>query len=268
MNQFNDSGAGRCSSRRKPRIALTTKSASSMSATLRHDASLPRDSTRRCSPRNQTSHLFRAAQITANRPGIQLGRRMASWSRSQGSGRVRWATNGGTVGSGKKAAGGRGSSSRSRSVSVPDTRGPLRELSCPQRALSVPIAWSAFPAFERSCPRVYGQIGLVMLIGLAAKNAILIVEFAKAGFEQGKTLTQAALDGARLRLRPILMTSFAFVLGCVPLWLAQGAGATGRQIMGTAVISGMLAATGRAIFIIPLLFVWVERRAGAERHKG
>jgi HAE1 family hydrophobic/amphiphilic exporter-1 len=104
-----------------------------------------------------------------------------------------------------------------------------------------------------------------MLIGLAAKNAILIVEFAKAGFEKGQPLVDAALEGARLRLRPILMTSFAFILGCVPLWLAQGAGAVGRQILGTVVIAGMLAATGIAIFLIPLLFVVVERLAGRER---
>src|SRR5208283_1311705 len=80
---------------------------------------------------------------------------------------------------------------------------------------------------------VYSQIGLVMLIGLAAKNAILIVEFAKDAFENGKPLVEAALEGARLRLRPILMTSFAFILGCVPLWIATGAGSVGRQIMGT-----------------------------------
>jgi HAE1 family hydrophobic/amphiphilic exporter-1 len=114
---------------------------------------------------------------------------------------------------------------------------------------------------------VYGQIGLVMLIGLAAKNAILIVEFAKDAFERGEPLVEAALQGARLRLRPILMTSFAFILGCVPLWTAQGAGAAGRQILGTTVISGMLAATGLAIFIIPVLFVVVERLAGAERKR-
>ena len=111
---------------------------------------------------------------------------------------------------------------------------------------------------------VFGQIGLVMLIGLAAKNAILIVEFAKAGFERGQGLVEAALEGARLRLRPILMTSFAFILGCVPLWIAKGAGAAGRQILGTVVISGMLAATGIAIFVIPVLFVMVERLAGAK----
>ena len=108
---------------------------------------------------------------------------------------------------------------------------------------------------------VYSQIGLVMLIGLAAKNAILIVEFAKERFESGRPLIDAALEGAETRLRPILMTSFAFVLGCVPLWTASGAGSVSRQIMGTTVIGGMLAATCIAIFIIPVLFVVVEKLA-------
>ena len=106
---------------------------------------------------------------------------------------------------------------------------------------------------------VYSQIGLVMLIGLSAKNAILIVEFAKDAYEGGQPLEEAALAAARLRLRPILMTSFAFVLGCVPLWTASGAGSVARQIMGTTVIGGMLAATLIAVFTIPVLFVVVER---------
>jgi HAE1 family hydrophobic/amphiphilic exporter-1 len=105
---------------------------------------------------------------------------------------------------------------------------------------------------------VYSQIGLVMLIGLAAKNAILIVEFAKDEYDKGKALADAALEGARLRLRPIVMTSFAFILGCLPLWTASGAGAVSRQIMGTTVIGGMLAATLIGIFLVPALFYLVE----------
>jgi HAE1 family hydrophobic/amphiphilic exporter-1 len=112
---------------------------------------------------------------------------------------------------------------------------------------------------------IYAQIGLVMLIGLAAKNAILIVEFAKAGLDSGKPLVDAALEGAKVRLRPILMTSFAFILGCVPLWTAAGAGAISRQVMGTAVIGGMLASTAIAIFVIPALFYVVEKLTGAGR---
>jgi HAE1 family hydrophobic/amphiphilic exporter-1 len=111
---------------------------------------------------------------------------------------------------------------------------------------------------------VYAQIGLVMLIGLSAKNAILIVEFAKLERERGKSAIEAALSGARLRLRPILMTSFAFILGCTPLWGAAGAGALARQILGTVVISGMMAATLIGIFIVPVLFVIIEKFA---RHK-
>jgi HAE1 family hydrophobic/amphiphilic exporter-1 len=110
---------------------------------------------------------------------------------------------------------------------------------------------------------VYSQIGLIMLIGLAAKNAILIVEFAKDQYEHGKPLADASLEGARLRLRPILMTSFAFILGCVPLWTASGAGSVARQIMGTAVIGGMAAASAIGIFFIPAIFYLVEKWSGA-----
>jgi HAE1 family hydrophobic/amphiphilic exporter-1 len=134
--------------------------------------------------------------------------------------------------------------------------------------LGTPIA--VFGAFAglmigRYENNIYAQIGLVMLIGLAAKNAILIVEFAKMGYDQGKPLIDAALEGAKLRLRPILMTSFAFILGCVPLARASGAGALSRQVMGFAVIFGMSAASGIAIFLIPVTFYVVER-LGAKKH--
>jgi HAE1 family hydrophobic/amphiphilic exporter-1 len=112
---------------------------------------------------------------------------------------------------------------------------------------------------------VYSQIGLVMLIGLAAKNAILIVEFAKDEHEKGKAMADAALEGARLRLRPILMTSFAFILGCVPLWTASGAGSVARQIMGTTVIGGMMAASVIGIFFVPAIFYLVEKWSGADK---
>ena len=114
---------------------------------------------------------------------------------------------------------------------------------------------------------VYSQIGLVMLIGLAAKNAILIVEFAKGEYEEGKPLADAALEGARLRLRPILMTSFAFILGCLPLWMATGAGSVARQIMGTTVIGGMLAASLIGIFFVPAIFYLVEKWSGAAKQR-
>jgi len=109
---------------------------------------------------------------------------------------------------------------------------------------------------------VYAQIGLVMLVGLTAKNAILIVEFAKERLKQGRPLVDAALEGARLRLRPILMTSFAFIFGCLPLWIADGAGAAARRMLGTTVVAGMSAATLLGIFFVPALFVFVERIGG------
>ena len=128
--------------------------------------------------------------------------------------------------------------------------------------LGVPIAvFGAFVAlyFRKLDNDVYAQIGLVMLIGLSAKNAILIVEFAKMEYDKGATLLDASLTGARLRLRPILMTAFAFILGCVPLWVATGAGGISRQVLGSVVIGGMLAATALAIFFIPVSFDVVER---------
>jgi len=118
------------------------------------------------------------------------------------------------------------------------------------------LAGTSFVQIENN---VYAQIGLVMIIGLVAKNAILIVEFARAEFERGTPLVEAALTGARLRLRPILMTSFAFILGCVPLWAASGSGAIARQVMGTTVIGGMLAASLIAVFLIPVSFCLIEK---------
>src|SRR4249920_3219644 len=111
---------------------------------------------------------------------------------------------------------------------------------------------------------VFAQIGLIMLIGLAAKNAILIVEFAKVEHEQGKSLVDAALSAAKLRLRPILMTAFAFILGVVPLLTATGAGAEARKVMGMVVFSGMLIATILGVLLIPMLYVAVGKVIGAK----
>ena len=127
--------------------------------------------------------------------------------------------------------------------------------------LGVPVA--VFGAYATLYARrmennVYTQIGIILLIALSAKNAILIVEFARTRYEHGVPLLEAALEGAKIRLRPILMTSFAFILGCVPLWLASGSGAVARRVMGTTVIGGMLAASVLAIFLIPVTFYVIE----------
>ncbi|MFP4352937.1 MAG: efflux RND transporter permease subunit [Puniceicoccaceae bacterium] len=137
--------------------------------------------------------------------------------------------------------------------------------------LSLPIAVGGaflFLLMRGMDNNIYAQIGLVMLIGLAAKNAILIVEFARAQYqEEGKSIREAALEAARLRLRPILMTSFAFILGCVPLYFALGAGMVSRRILGTTVIGGMLAASAIAIFVIPAMFYIIESLGHGKKKK-
>jgi HAE1 family hydrophobic/amphiphilic exporter-1 len=134
--------------------------------------------------------------------------------------------------------------------------------------LAVPVAvFGAFGAllWMRMENNIYAQIGLVTLIGLAAKNAILIIEFAKIARDGGKPVMEAALEGAKLRLRPILMTSFAFILGCVPLAKAAGAGAIARNVMGITVIGGMIAASLVAIFLIPACYCLMEGLFGSKK---
>jgi HAE1 family hydrophobic/amphiphilic exporter-1 len=118
------------------------------------------------------------------------------------------------------------------------------------------------PSYENN---VFAQIGLVMLIGLAAKNAILIVEFARAKVHEGMEIIPASLEAAKLRFRPILMTAFAFILGVVPLLTATGAGAEARKVMGMAVFSGMLIATIFGVLLVPVLFVLIEKIGGGKK---
>ncbi len=136
--------------------------------------------------------------------------------------------------------------------------------------MAVPFAvWGAlgFVALRGLENDIYFQIGLVVLIGLAAKNAILIVEFAQQGFLEGRNAVEAAVEAARLRFRPIIMTSLAFVLGVLPLMFSSGAGAGARRSMGTGVVGGMLAATFIATLFVPLFFAWVARRRPSRREK-
>jgi HAE1 family hydrophobic/amphiphilic exporter-1/multidrug efflux pump len=131
-------------------------------------------------------------------------------------------------------------------------------------AILLIVPFGVFGAFAGLALRgldnnVYTQIGLIMLIGLAAKNAILIVEFAKLAHDRGASIVQGAIEGAQLRLRPILMTSFAFILGTLPLAVATGAGAGARLSLGNTVVPGMLVATAIGIFLTPVFFVVIQR---------
>jgi HAE1 family hydrophobic/amphiphilic exporter-1 len=132
--------------------------------------------------------------------------------------------------------------------------------------------WVARLFSESYVNNVFAQIGLVMLIGMAAKNAILIVEFASQEMQKGKEVVQAAMDAAKSRFRPILMTAFSFILGVVPLLIASGAGAEARKVMGMTVFSGMLAATIIGVLVVPAMFVFVEsyisKRKPAEAEVG
>jgi HAE1 family hydrophobic/amphiphilic exporter-1 len=134
--------------------------------------------------------------------------------------------------------------------------------------LGVPLA--VFGALSAQLVRgftndVFCQVGLVMLIGLAAKNSILIVEFAEHLRREGRSITDAAVEAARIRLRPILMTSFAFILGVLPLAYATGAGSAARNSVGTAVAGGMLASTVLSVIFIPVLYVAIRTIAPGRR---
>jgi HAE1 family hydrophobic/amphiphilic exporter-1 len=127
-------------------------------------------------------------------------------------------------------------------------------LSTPVAILGAYIALHA-RAFEND---IFATIGLVMLVGLSAKNAILIVEFAKLNYEKGESICEAALNAARVRLRPIVMTALAFIVGCLPLWVATGSGAASRRILGTVVVGGMTLSTALGLIFIPVTFAVVE----------
>jgi HAE1 family hydrophobic/amphiphilic exporter-1 len=136
-------------------------------------------------------------------------------------------------------------------------------LAVPLGAFGAILALTLLPKLSNN---VYAQIGLITLIGLAAKNAILIVEFAKERVDHGKDLLEATIEAVKLRLRPIIMTSLAFILGVLPLAFAAGAGAVARQTIGWTVVGGMLAATFLAIFVVPVLFMVITRFAYGKAH--
>ena len=136
-------------------------------------------------------------------------------------------------------------------------------LAVPIAAFGAILALTCVPFLSNN---VYAQIGLVTLIGLAAKNAILIVEYAKVRVDKGEDLIQSTIDAVSLRLRPILMTSFAFIFGVMPLVFATGAGAVARRTIGITVLGGMIAASSLAIFIVPVLFVVIIKIAYGKKH--
>jgi HAE1 family hydrophobic/amphiphilic exporter-1 len=135
-------------------------------------------------------------------------------------------------------------------------------LAVPLGAFGAIVALMLLPKLTNN---VYAQIGLITLIGLAAKNAILIVEFAKERLDRGMDVIEATIEAVKLRLRPIIMTSLAFILGVLPLAFSSGAGAVARQTIGWTVVGGMLAATFLAIFVVPVLFLFITRIAYGKR---